>query len=172
MTVWITITHKQKQCSLAILSDLPDPEPDTTAKQSDAFEFPTARWKNIDKVFPIQVAKAVRHVPQRIIDPDITDCVRSRFLRGQGDGDAIIWLDLGSVGMLSLLCDSGPSIRTSQIREVFGDTISNAIEECDLRKWEKRNGRIDSTKCVKVKMLCHVELRIGYDTTIAQVLFN
>ena len=123
-------------------------------------------------MFPIQVAKAVRDVPHRIIDPDITDCVRSRFPRGQGDGDAIIWLDLGSVGMRSLLSDSGPSIGTSQIRQVFGDTISNAIEQCDLRKWEKRNGLMDSTECVKVKMLCHVELRIGYDTTIAQMLFN
>ena len=151
---------------------MPDPEPHTTAKQPSAFEFPTARWKNIDKVFPKQAATAVRHVPQRIMDPDITDCVRSRFPRRRGDGDAIIWLDLGSVGMLPLLRDSGQGIGTTQIREVFGDTIADAIEESDLRKWEKRNGRTDRTECVKVKILCHVELRIGYDTTIAQTLFN
>jgi hypothetical protein len=106
------------------------------------------------------------------MDPDITDCVRSRFPRGRGDGDAVIWLDLGSAGILPMLRDSGPGIGTSKIREVFGDTIANAIEGSDLRKWEKRNGRIDRTECVQVKILCHVELRIGYDTTIAQALFN
>lgn len=74
--------------------------------------------------------------------------------------------------MLPLLRDFGRGIRTAQLQEVFGDTISTAIEESDLRKWEKRNGRMDTTECVKVKILCHVELRISCNTTIAKTLFN
>ncbi|RAK98697.1 uncharacterized protein BO80DRAFT_151362 [Aspergillus ibericus CBS 121593] len=123
------------------------------AKQPGAFEFPTARWKNIEKVFPVQAADAIRHAPQRILDPEITDCVRSRFPRGRSDGDAIIWLDIGSVGTLPLLHNSESGIRTDQVRAVFGDTISKAIDESDLRGWEKRNGRMNTTECVKVKPL-------------------
>lgn len=49
----------------------------------------------------------------------------------------IIWLDLGSAGILPVPYDSGNGIGTPWVREVFGDTISNAIEESDIREWEK-----------------------------------
>lgn len=123
-------------------------------------------------MLPLPVANAARQVLPRIIDPEITDCVRSRFPRGRDDGDAIIWLDLGSVGISPLLHNSRRSIGTTHIREIFGDTIANAVEESDLRKWEKRIGRMDTTECVKTKLFCHVELRIAYDTAIAKMLFN
>lgn len=129
-------------------------------------------WTNIEKVFPSQIATAIRQLPPRINDSNITDCVRSRFPRAQEHGDAVIWLDLESVGIQPLLCGSGPGIEADQIGNVFGDTIANAIEKSDLRKWEKDNGRTGRTECVKVKRICHVELRVGFDTNIAQVLFN
>ncbi|TQB68884.1 hypothetical protein MPDQ_002657 [Monascus purpureus] len=149
-----------------------DPEPATMAKQPGSFEFPTARWSNIDKVFPAQAANAIRHAPQRIADPEITDCVRSRFPRGRSEGDAIVWLDIGSNGALPFLPTYRSGIEMEQVRAIFGDAIYDAVDESDLRKWEKRNGRLSTTECVKMKVFCHMELRIGYDTTIAKKLFN
>ncbi|KAJ6027478.1 uncharacterized protein N7446_003930 [Penicillium canescens] len=179
---YYTTIHKEHHVSLASASAEPDdqmdddtwpaPKPRTTAIQPGAFEFPAAPWTNIEKVFPIQVATAIRHVPPRINDPNITDCVRSRFPRGRGDGDAAIWLDIETIGIHPLLCGSGPGVLTTQIKKVFGDTVAYAIEESDLRKWEKENGLLDTTECVKVKRFCHVELRIACDTTIAQNLFS
>ncbi|KAJ6437978.1 phospholipase A2 protein family [Purpureocillium lavendulum] len=137
-----------------------------------AFEFPTARWRNIDNVFPKQTADAIHRAPQRFIDSNITDCVRSSFPRDQSDGDAIIWMDLDHLAMLSLLRDTRRGIRTSMVRDIFGDAIANAMEESDLRKWEKRNGSIETTACVRAKVFCHIELRIGCDSAIAKKLFN
>lgn len=149
-----------------------DTEPPTMANQPGSFEFPMARWTNVDKVFPAQVANAIRHAPQRIADPELTDCVRCRFPRGRSEGDAIIWLDIGSIGALPFLHTYGSGIETDQVRAVFGDTIYNAIEKSSLREREKENGRLDTTGCVKMKVFYHMELRIGYDTTIAKMLFN
>lgn len=173
MTVRAQTSYKKDGNPLTITTETgPVLKPRTTAIQPGAFEFPAAPWTNIEKVFPIQVATAIRPVPPRINDPNITDCVRSRFPRGRGDGDAVIWLDMETAGIHPLLCGSGPGVFTTQLRKVFGDTIANAIEKSDLRKWEKENGFLDTTECVKVRRFCHVELRIGYDTIIAQTLFS
>ncbi|KAI2791735.1 hypothetical protein POX_c04612 [Penicillium oxalicum] len=155
-----------------MIDALPSHYPSTTANQPDAFEFPAARWTNIEKVFPTRIAAAARQVPPRLVDPNITDCVRSRFPRGRAGGDALIWLDLEAVGIQPMLCGTGPGIEIAQIQRVLGDTIFHAIEKSDLWKWEKEHGHLNKTECVKIKTYCHVELRVGYDTSIAQILFN
>jgi len=151
---------------------LPDPEPSTGAEAADAFEFPGALWENIETVFGEHIANAVRSFPQQLTHREMTDCVKSKYPRVKGVGDAIISLDLGSDGnFVSSLFQGHETIaQVAKIAEVFGDRIANAIEESDLRKWEKRNGYTDTTSCVKLAY--HVKLRICYDTVIANILHS
>ncbi|KAI1119305.1 hypothetical protein F5Y14DRAFT_76 [Nemania sp. NC0429] len=125
-----------------------DPKPQTTAKDPSSFEFPTARLEMIEDVFGGPIAEALR------------------FPRA--GGDAMIWIELGRHVELALL--AGGYVPVAKIREIFGDKIARVIEGSDLRKWERRNGLIDWTRCVWITQ--NVELRIGYDLNIANELFR
>jgi hypothetical protein len=149
-----------------------DPKPETMAEEVTAFEYSSARWVSIGEVFRAHIAQAIRQAdcvaPNRILDPELTACVRSRFPRIFGD--AFIWLDIGSDGPLPLLYQN-VRIPVDRIREVFGGIIAEAIEGSDLREWEKRNGYINTTECVEIKPQ-GIKLRIRYDIHLANKLFN
>jgi len=98
--------------------------------------------------------------------------VRSRYPR-VSRGDAIISLDLGSNRdpVSPVFQDDNSGAYVAKIAEVFGDRIANAVEESDLRQWEKQRGHMDRTDCVK--MLYRVELRIrDDDASIANILHS
>ena len=104
-----------------------------------------------------------------------THGVRSRYPRvnSRGGGDAIISLDLGSNRdpVSPVFQDDNSGAYVGKIAEVFGDRIANAVEESDLRQWEKQRGHMDRTDCVK--MLYRVELRIrDDDASIANILHS
>ncbi|KAI1181565.1 hypothetical protein F5B17DRAFT_424792 [Nemania serpens] len=143
-----------------------DPKPQTTAKDPSSFEFPTARLEMIEDVFGGPIAEAVRHASERVTYPELTDRVKLRFPRA--GGDAMIWIELGRHVKLALL--AGGYVPVAKIREIFGDKIARVIEGSDLRNWERRNGLIDWTRCVRITQ--NVELRIGYDLNIANELFR
>lgn len=130
-----------------------------------------APWESVRNMFGEQIADAVRNC-QRLCPGELAHGVRSRYPRVKSGGDAIISLDLASAkNLLSMLWEEGQfGARVASIPDVFGDCIANAIEESDLRKWEKMNGQVSTTNCVKVRY--HVELRICYDTNVAGILHS
>lgn len=100
--------------------------------------------------------------------------VESRYPRGTR-GDAFISFDLESDrGPVAALLDAflNRDNPVADIPEAFGHTIATAIDQCDLRNWEKQKGYVDTTNCVKVKMIYRIDLRIYDDATLANILHS
>lgn len=91
-------------------------------------------------------------------------------------GDAFISFDLESdggplVASLEKFLDSDNPV--AEIPETFGQTIATAIDQCDLRNWERRKGYVDRTNCVTVKKIYRVRLRLyDDDATLAESLHS
>lgn len=101
--------------------------------------------------------------------------VESRYPR-ERSGDAFISFDLESDrGSIAELFDGWLTGDTSvaEITEAFGHTMATAIDQSDLRIWEKRKGRIETTSCVEITKLYHVNLRIyNNDGATANILHS
>lgn len=100
--------------------------------------------------------------------------VESRYPRGTR-GDAFISFDLESdrgpvAALLDVFLDRDNPVGC--IPEAFGHTMATAVDKCDLRNWEKQKGYVDTTNCVKVKMIYRVDLRIYDDGTLAKRLHS
>jgi len=100
--------------------------------------------------------------------------VESRYPRDKS-GDAFISFDLESdrgpvAALLDALLDGDNPV--AEIPEALGHAIATAVDRSDLRTWEKRNGRTDTTNCVKINTIYHVELRICNDGAIANILHS
>ncbi|KAK7894614.1 hypothetical protein LTR67_006376 [Exophiala xenobiotica] len=137
-----------------------DPEPKTAAEESDAFTLLGVRRENFKNVFTEHIANDARLMT-----------VESRYPRAKSGGDAFVSFDFESArGPVAMLSEGDNPIAI--IHEVFGHNIASVIDRSDLRKWEKRNGYVDTTNCVKVKTICRIDLRICYDATIANILHS
>lgn len=107
----------------------------------------------------------------------ITECVRTMLPRDSFQ-DVIISIDVGSADELARLLfphieDHANSVSrgasVSAIQSIFPSRICNAIEESELRIWERSQLRQDTTDCVAMEGLCCVRLRVQYDAAIVMV---
>lgn len=139
------------------------PEPRTAAEEPNALKILGVRRESLKNVFIEHIANAAHLMT-----------VESRYPRGTR-GDAFISFDLESDrGPVAALLDAflDRDNRVTDIPEAFGHTIATAVDQCDLRNWEKQKGYVDTTNCVKVKMIYRVDLRICDDATLANILHS
>ncbi|KIW35807.1 uncharacterized protein PV06_11848 [Exophiala oligosperma] len=140
-----------------------EPEPKTAAEEPNALKLLGVRRESFKNVFTEHVANNAHLMT-----------VESRYPRGTR-GDAFISFDIESdrgpiAASLDAFLDRDTPV--DNIPEPFGDTIATSIDRCDLRNWEKRKGYVDTTNCVKVKMIYHVEIRLYDDATLANILHS
>ena len=147
------------------------PEPQTAAEEPEAFALLGASWEGIKSVFGTSIADAVRS-SQQGFPRQLMHGAESRYPRVRSGGDAIISLDLGLDGnsVLKLIHGLRSGAHIEEIAGIFGERIAEAVEGSDLRKWERRRGRLHTTDCVRVWH--RVQFRICYDTDIAGILHS
>lgn len=140
-----------------------EPEPETEAKKSTAVKLQGANREGMNNIFVEQISNTARLMT-----------VESRYPRDKS-GDAVLSFDLESDrGPLAELFDrwlKGDK-SVAEITEAFGHTMATAVDQSDLRSWEKRKGRIGTTSCVEISKFYHVNLRICNNIDIANVLHS
>jgi hypothetical protein len=96
--------------------------------------------------------------------------VSSRYPRTKAD--AIISLEIASEDnwLHKLFPGLGTGVSVNGILPHFGHHIAEAIDQSELRKWEKRNGYNDRTNCVQLTYT--IKIRIGYEDGIATLLYS
>ncbi|KIV81293.1 hypothetical protein PV11_03489 [Exophiala sideris] len=157
------IYSRAKSSSESIIMMDEDPEPETGAEDSNAFKLLGVHREGMKNIFIEHVSNTARLMT-----------VESRYPRDKS-GDAFISFDLESdrgpvARMIEALLDGDNPV--AEIPEAFGHTIATAVDRSDLRIWEKRKGRTDTTNCLKISTIYHVELRICNDGAIANILYS
>lgn len=61
-------------------------------------------------------------------------------------------------------------MRVDAIEPIFGRDVANAIEQSELRSWEKRNGLVEWTNCVMLTYT--VKLRIVFGSRVVNTLHS
>jgi hypothetical protein len=140
-----------------------EPEPETAAKEENAFKLLGVRRESLKNVFLEHIAKNTH-----------LTTVEARYPRGK-NGDAFLSLDIESDrGPVATVLDEwiDRDIPVAAIPEVFGSAVAEFVDKCDLREWEKRHGLMERTNCVKMKMMYHVDIRMSDDFSIAKSLYS
>ena len=147
-----------------------EPEPKTAVNDHEAFELLGASGENIENTFCEDFANNFRAALQSSAWGIAR--VRSRFPRARTGGDAFVSVDLGSSmsWVSSLFQGDGRRADVTEIPKILGVRIADALDKSELRRWEKRRGILSTTKCVQLSY--HLELRICYDTDIADSLHS
>ncbi|KAK1981041.1 hypothetical protein LZ30DRAFT_721446 [Colletotrichum cereale] len=146
------------------LPQLKGHKPATTAEVTGSLEFAGAKWEEIESLFGKAVADAISKRDQLL-----TDGVRSTLSRTQMYDDVLMSLDIASEpSWLSTLFPDG-TVRVHEINSIFGSRIADAIDRSQLREWEKENGLIDHTECVKLTY--NVKLRLSSRLDVANALY-
>lgn len=131
-----------------------------------SFEFGAVTQGNVIEVFGGAVACAL---PQQ--ESGLTDSIRSKYPRGR-KGDGIISVDIASEEswLRSLFPGQGVGVRVDAIEPIFGRDVASAIEQSELRSWEKRNGLVEWTNCVMLTYT--VKLRIVFGSRVVNTLHS
>ena len=138
----------------------------------DSLQFELAHWPNIAGVFGEKVTTALKGFQQESITQEVVvDCVKCISSRNPNEGDSVVWLEIGpDEHILSTLFDGHERTASlAKISDVFDKRIVTAIENSDLRKWEKRNGIEDRTECVTLEY--RIKARVANDLTIVNDLY-
>lgn len=90
---------------------------------------------------------------------EITESVRTRLPRLQGDGMISMELSKEPLWLKSIFPGSGCGVRVSELRHRW-PSIADEIELSELREWERQNGFEEYTNCVRLEYI--VRIRVGY----------
>ena len=135
------------------------------AQDPGGFDFSVASWTNIIGFYGPSVAESL---PKGL--SAFSSSVRSKYPRTKGDAIHLLDLESEPSWLQKLFPGDGNRGCVEEVTPIFGRYTLDVIEQSELRQWEKRNGFIDRTNCVKLAYT--LKLRTTYEDGIANILHS